>query len=103
MSGRGVAAAAVVGGVLLLLPVLAVLLILRSCDESDWHFSARVERVEGISVCLALLGDGPGYVENHCIPIADIVGLPSDVAAGECLRLNQPLHSSLVFEKRRPC
>lgn len=90
-------------GAFLVLPVLALVFLLRACGEnSDWRFSARVVEVRAADVCLALVDDGPGYV-NGCVPRGGVVGLPGDVRVGDCFRLNQRLHGDLNYEGRGRC
>jgi hypothetical protein len=92
-----------IAGAFLVLPILALLLLLRACGENgDWRFSARVVEVRAANVCLALVDDGPGYV-NGCMPRGDVVGLPGDVRVGDCLRLNQHLHGDLDYEGHARC
>ena len=99
--GLGVSAAF---GALVLVVVVVGLLVMRACEAGgDWRFSARVNKVQAGAVCLSLIGDGPGYVENGCVERKDIVGLPEDIRVDECLRLNQQLHSELVYEQRERC
>lgn len=85
--------------------VLSVAAIgLAGCDgDSDWRFSARVVEADDETVCLALLDDGPGYIDNGCLKRTDVVGLPEDVRTGECLRLNQKIHADLIYEGRTDC
>lgn len=93
-----------VAGAFLLLPALALLVILRACGgNDDWHFSAKVVEVRSTDICLELTSDGPGYLNNGCVPTVDVVGLPDDVRVGDCLRLTQQLHAELTFESRSSC
>jgi hypothetical protein len=71
--------------------------------ENDWRFTALVVGKDTETVCLALVDDGPGYINNDCLDRSDVVGLPVDVREGECLRLNQKLHADLIYEGRGGC
>lgn len=74
------------------------------CDgDNNWRLSARVLEADEETVCLALLDDGPGYINNGCPKRTDVVGLPEDVLAGECLRLNQKFHADLIYSGRSDC
>lgn len=92
-----------IAGAFLVLPVLALVFLLRACGENgDWRFTARVVEVRTADVCLALVDDGPGYV-NGCVPRGVVVGLPGDVRVADCLRLNQHWHGDLDYEGRATC
>ena len=92
-----------IAGAFLVLPMLALLLLLRACGgDNDWRFSARVLEVRAAEVCLELVDDGPRYLDG-CVPSVDVVGLPGDVGVGDCLRLNQRLHGDLEFEGLAEC
>ena len=94
VTGRCVAA--------IVLSVAAIGLV--GCDgDNNWRFSARVLEADEETVCLKLLDDGPGYINNGCLKRTDVVGLPEDVLAGECLRLNQKIHADLIYEGRSDC
>lgn len=72
-------------------------------ENNNWRFLARVVGTNAQTVCLKLVDDGPGYINNDCLDRADVVGLPADIGTGECLRLNQKLHADLVYEGRGEC
>jgi hypothetical protein len=86
-------------------PIGVVVFTLVSCtgDNDDWRFSARVVGTDAETVCLALVDDGPGYINNDCLDRSEVVGMPDDIRDGECLRLNQKLHADLIYEGRGDC